>query len=265
MQSELSALILGVLEGVTEFLPVSSTGHLILATQMLGLPVPPGKVFEIVVQLGAILAVCWLYRAKLFGALFRVHKDAASRKFLLCLLLAFVPSAVVGVTLHGFIKQVLFSPMVVAAMLVLGGIVILLAERYKPQPRVKEVESFGWKLALKIGLCQAVSVIPGTSRSGATIVGALLMGVERKAAAEFSFFLAIPTMFAATFYDVYKNASLITADGATLIAVGFVAAFISAMLVVRGAIAFIGRHGFVPFAWYRIALGSLMLGLLALA
>lgn len=261
--SLLHALLLGLLEGLTEFLPVSSTGHLILAIDGFGLTMPPGKVFEIVIQLGAILAVCWLYRAKLFGALFAAPRDASARQFFINLIVAFIPSAIVGLTLHGFIKSVLFNPLVVAAMLVIGGIIILLVERYKPQPKVSVVEDFSWKLALKVGLCQAVSVIPGTSRSGATIMGALLLGVDRKAAAEFSFFLAIPTMMAATVYDLYKNFSLLNLDGAAMIGIGFVAAFISAMLVVRAAVAFISRRGFVPFAWYRIVLGSVMLILFA--
>ena len=258
----LAALLLGLLEGLTEFIPVSSTGHLILAIDLLGLAMPPGKVFEVVIQLGAILAICWLYRRTLFGALWAAPYDAGKRQFLVGLIVAFIPSAIVGVTLHGFIKSVLFNPLVVAIMLVVGGIIILLVERYKPQPKVAQVEDLGWKLALKIGLCQAVSVIPGTSRSGATIMGALLLGVERKAAAEFSFFLAIPTMLSAATYDLYKNAHLIQTDGAAVIAVGFLAAFVAAMVVVRAVVGFVSRHGFVPFAWYRIVLGSVMLALL---
>lgn len=258
----LSALLLGIMEGLTEFIPVSSTGHLILAIDLLGLQMPPGKVFEIVIQLGAILAICWVYRVQLFSAVWEAPKNKQKRQFLINILLAFIPSAIVGVTLHDTIKNVLFNPLIVAIMLVVGGFIILAVERYKPTARHHAVEGFGWKLALKIGLCQAISVIPGTSRSGATIMGALLLGVDRKAAAEFSFFLAIPTMLSASLYDLYKNADHLTLQGLEVIAVGTLAAFFTAMLVVRAVLAFITTHGFVPFAYYRIAVGSLMLFLL---
>jgi len=254
------ALLLGVVEGLTEFLPVSSTGHLILLTDILQFAGPPGRVFEIVIQLGAILAVCWLYREKLFGAVWQAPKQAKARQFIFNLIIAFLPAAVIGVVAHGFIKEVLFSPFVVAVMLVVGGLVILLVEKIiKPQPKVQTVEEMGWKLALKIGCCQVLAMIPGTSRSGATIIGGLLLGLERKAAAEFSFFLAIPTMLGATVYDAYKNWEFLNADAMEVIAIGFAAAFISALLVVRWLINFLSTHGYSPFAWYRIVLGTAML------
>ncbi len=262
MESFFSALLLGILEGLTEFIPVSSTGHLILAIDLLGLKMPPGKVFEIVIQLGAILAICWVYRVQLFGAVWGAPSDPEKRQFLINILLAFIPSAIVGVTLHDTIKSVLFDPVIVAVMLVVGGFIILAVERYKPAPKHHNVETFSWKLALKIGLCQAVSVIPGTSRSGATIMGAMLLGVDRKAAAEFSFFLAIPTMLSASAYDLYKNADHLTLQGMEVIAIGTAAAFFTAMLVIKAVLTFISTHGFVPFAYYRIAVGSLMLALL---
>ncbi len=262
MESYFYALLLGIVEGLTEFIPVSSTGHLILLVDLLGAPMPPGRVFEIVIQLGAILAICWHYRSKLFGAVVAAPKAPQKRQFLISIMIAFLPAALLGVMFHGFIKSVLFDPVVVASMLVIGGFLILIIEQLKPKAIYENSEAIHWKLALKIGFCQAIAMIPGTSRSGATIMGALLLKVERKAATEFSFFLAIPTMFGATVYDLYKNWSLLTFDAAELIAIGFVAAFIAALLVVKTVIAFISRHGFAPFAYYRIVLGSVMLVLL---
>lgn len=258
-----TAFLLGVIEGMTEFIPVSSTGHLILFGDILGFEGPPGKVFEIVIQLGAILAVCWLYRRKLgetaAGMLRRNRKDW---RFATGILLAFLPAMIAGALLHGFIKTVLFNPINVSVMLIIGGVAILAIERYKPPARHHAPEHFSLSLCLKIGLCQCLALIPGTSRSGATIMGALLLGVDRKAAAEFSFFLAIPTMLAATVFDLYLNWGTLTFNGAGLIAVGFVTAFLSALAVVRAVVAYIARYSFTPFAWYRIALGSLMLYLL---
>jgi undecaprenyl-diphosphatase len=258
----LGAIFLGVVEGLTEFIPVSSTGHLILLVDLIGFQGPPGKVFEIVIQLGAIFAVCWAYRAKLIGVAAGVFSDPDDFRFVRNLVLAFLPAAVIGVFAHGFIKQVLFSPYVVAVALIVGGIVILVIERNLPLARHHSVEKFSPRLAILIGLCQAVAMIPGVSRSGATIMGALLLKVDRKTATEFSFFLAIPTMLGATVYDIYKNWPLLTNDSAAVIAVGFVSAFLCALLVVRSVIAFITRHGFVPFAWYRIGLGIVMLAIL---
>lgn len=258
----LQAVLLGIVEGLTEFLPVSSTGHLILLVDMLNFAAPKGKVFEIVIQLGAILAVCWLYRQKIFAVICGLPKQQEAQKFTLNLLLAFLPAMVIGFFAHGFIKQHLFSPLVVSIMLVVGGVVILLIEKFRTQPKVHTIETMNWKTALKIGFFQCLAMIPGTSRSGATIVGALWLGVERKAAAEFSFFLAIPTMFAATAYDLYKNWAVLSLDNIPVIALGFLAAFITALLVVKAAVAFISKHGFAPFAYYRIGLGLLMLAVL---
>lgn len=256
------AILLGIVEGLTEFLPVSSTGHLILLVDLLKFDAPKGKVFEIVIQLGAIFAVCWLYRRKITSVIYGLPKKAEAQKFTLNLLLAFLPAMVIGFFAHGFIKQHLFSPLVVSIMLVVGGIVILWIEKTRPIPKVLSIEEMNWKTALKIGFFQCLAMIPGTSRSGATIVGALWLGVERKAAAEFSFFLAIPTMFAATAYDLYKNWAALSLDNIPVIALGFLSAFITALLVVKAAIAFIGKHGFTPFAYYRIVLGCVMLGAL---
>ena len=255
----LEAAFLGVLEAATEFLPVSSTGHLILFVDLIGFEGPPGRVFEVVIQLGAILAVCVLFAEKLLRIAVGLPHDPGAQRFALVILLAFLPAAVLGVLLHGFIKSVLFSPYVVCVALVLGGIAILLIERTRPAPTVLAVEQFTPVMALKIGLAQCLAMVPGVSRSGATIMGALLLGVERRTAAEFSFFLAIPTMFGAATYDLWKNRDGLTAEGGLLIAVGFLAAFAAGLVVVRWFIGFVARHGFAPFAWYRIVLGSVLL------
>ncbi len=258
----LQAAILGLIEGLTEFLPVSSTGHLILLVDLLGFKGPEGKVFEIVIQLGAILAIIVLYWQKLFGVLVQAPTDPAARRFILNILLAFLPAAVAGVLLHDFIKRALFSPWVVCVALITGGLAILLIERAKPAPRHTEIAGFSPGLALGVGACQIIAMIPGVSRSGATIMGALLLGVERRAAAEFSFFLAIPTMLGATVYDLYKNRGSLTPEGLELIAIGFAVAFIAALLVVRALIRYLGRHDFTVFAYYRMALGAVMLAVL---
>lgn len=257
------AALLGLVEGLTEFIPVSSTGHLILLVDLLGFRGPPGKVFEVVIQFGAILAVCVAYFSRLWRVLVTLHRETASRRFVRNILLAFLPAMMLGATLHGLIKNMLFDPWVVAVALILGGIAILVIERGVYTPRVRTVEAMPAQLALGVGFCQALAMIPGVSRSGATIMGALLLGVERRTAAEFSFFLAIPTMFAAAVYDLWKNRELLTVDGIGLIAVGFAVAFLAALLVVRTVVGFIGRHGFAPFAWYRIVLGLVMLAVLA--
>lgn len=258
----LGAILLGIVEGATEFVPVSSTGHLILLVDLLGFRGPPGRVFEVVIQLGAILAVCWLYRGRLIGTLIGLPTEPEARRFTLAVLLAFLPAAVVGALLHGFIKSVLFSPTVVSVALIVGGIAILAIERLPLRPRIRDVDAIGPRTALAIGCCQLLALVPGVSRSGATILGGLVCGLDRRTATEFSFFLAIPTMFGATAYDLYRNRDALSGDGALLIAVGFVAAFVTALLVVRAVVGFVARHGFVPFAWYRIALGSAMLLLL---
>ncbi len=260
----LDAVLLGLVEGLTEFLPVSSTGHLILLIDFLGFEGPPGKVFEVTIQLGAILAICVVYFARLWGVAVGLKDDPRARRFAAAVLLAFLPAMLLGAGLHGFIKSTLFNPTVVSVMLIVGGVAILLIERFLPAPRYHAIEGFPAPLALKIGLFQCLALVPGVSRSGATILGSLLMGVDRRTAAEFTFFLAIPTMAGATVYDLYKNWGVMSFDAGALIAIGFVTAFIAAALVVKTLVDFVGRYGFAPFGWYRIALGSGMLAFLYL-
>ncbi|MGB3808914.1 MAG: undecaprenyl-diphosphate phosphatase [Parvibaculum sp.] len=254
------AIFLGIVEGVTEFLPISSTGHLIIAGKLIGFTGATADVFEVVIQLGAILAICVLYARKLLTVAFGLGSDPAARRFALAIIIAFLPAAFLGFLLHDFIKTVLFSPMVVCASLVLGGIAILAIERWKPAPRVDAIENLGNLTAFKIGIFQCLAMIPGVSRSGATILGALLLGVERKTAAEFSFFLAIPTMLGATVLDLWKARHILNPDDSAIIAVGFVSAFISAIVVVRWLVSFISHHGFSVFGWYRIVFGTLLAG-----
>jgi undecaprenyl-diphosphatase len=257
------ALLIGVVEGLTEFLPVSSTGHIILAGELLDFEGPPGKVFEIVIQLGAILAVCLLYRAKIWTTAMGVlERDKRATRFTIAIVVAFLPAAIIGVVAHKYIKSVLFSPWVVAVALIAGGIAILVIERFAQRPRIKTVDDIDLKTASYVGLCQCLAMIPGVSRAGATIMGARVFRVDRATAAEFSFFLAMPTMLGATVYDLYKNWSSLSWEHGGVIALGFVAAFVSAMLVVRAFVRFISRHGFTVFAWYRIAVGALALVLL---
>ena len=253
------AFILGIIEGLTEFLPVSSTGHLILAGQLLGFNDEKGKVFEIAIQFAAILAVVWEYRARLGHTVVSLRTEPASRRLAINLIVAFMPAAVLGLLFIKQIKFYLFNPMVVASALIIGGVLILWAESRKHVIRANSVDDITWKDALKVGFAQALAMIPGTSRSGATIIGGLFFGLSRKTAAEFSFFLAIPTMFAATAYDVLKNRDLFSADDIGIFAVGSAASFISALLAVRGLIRFISRHDFTVFAWYRIVFGMLVL------
>jgi undecaprenyl-diphosphatase len=256
-------VLIGVVEGLTEFLPVSSTGHIILAEQVLNFEGPPGKVFEIVIQLGAILAVCVLYRANIWSTIVGVLKrEPVAMRFAGAVVVAFLPAAVVGVAVHKQIKELLGSPMVVAVALIVGGIAILVIERYALRPRTKSLDDIGFGTALFIGICQCLAMVPGVSRSGATIMGARAFRVDRATAAEFSFFLAIPTMLGAAVYDLYKNWSTLDWHGSGLIAVGFIMAFLSALVVVRGFVRFISRHGFGVFAWYRIAVGALAVVLL---
>ncbi|MEN0073707.1 MAG: undecaprenyl-diphosphate phosphatase [Paracraurococcus sp.] len=251
----LSALAMGVLEGLTEFLPISSTGHLILLGRLIGFEGPPGKVFEISIQLGAIFAVIWVFRETLLGLARGMWRPGPERFYVTNLLLAFLPAAVIGATLHKTITERLFSPWVVCGALIAGGIAIILIERLRRVPAIRSVPEIGPVPALLIGFGQALAMIPGTSRSGATIITALLLGVERKTAAEFSFVLAIPTMLAATAYSLFKVRHEIAFTGLGQIAVGFVAAFLVALVTVRWVLAVIGRIGFTPFGWYRIALG----------
>lgn len=261
----LKALLMGVVEGLTEFLPVSSTGHLIITGELIGfLDGPLRSVFMVAIQLGAILAVCWLYRHKIATvAVGATRGDAASWRFVINLLVAFLPAMVLGLLFYKIIKGVLFFPVPVAIALIVGGVVILWAEKRQHVVRVQEIDDMRWRDALLVGLCQCFALVPGTSRSGATIIGGLFVGLSRKAAAEFSFFLAMPTMLAATTYDVYKHRELFRVDDVALLAAGFVAAFIAAFLTVKALIAFVTKHSFVSFAWYRIGFGLLVLGLWA--
>jgi undecaprenyl-diphosphatase len=256
----LKALILGLVEGLTEFLPVSSTGHLILVGDLLDFNDEKGKMFEVVIQFGAILAVCWEYRARLgaVAAGLRTGKEDA-RRFVLNLLIAFMPAAVLGLLFATKIKLYLFKPVPVALAFIVGGLLILWAERRKHVVRIQEVDEMTWGDALKIGLAQSLALIPGTSRSGATIIGGLFFGMSRKAATEFSFFLAIPTLFAASAYELVKYRHLLSTDDLGMFAVGGVASFVSAFIAVRGLLRYISRHDFAAFAWYRIGFGIIVL------
>jgi undecaprenyl-diphosphatase len=262
LHSLLLAALLGVVEGVTEFLPISSTGHLILVEDLLGFEGPPGKLFEIVIQLGAILSVVWVYRDLLWRTLLGLTRDRAAQKLAINVTLAFLPAAVVGVIAHDYIKAVLFSPWVVSVSLIVGGIAILIVERTHRAAVVHSSDEMPASRALAIGFFQTLALIPGVSRSGATIMGALLMGVDRRTAAEFSFFLAIPVMFAATAYDLFKNRATLSLDGAAVIGVGFVVSFIVALAAIRWLLRYISNHGFGVFAIYRIVVGVVMLGIL---
>jgi undecaprenyl-diphosphatase len=255
-------LLLGLIEGLTEFIPVSSTGHLLLAGHFLGFN-SPGKTFEVLIQLGAMLAVFTVYFRKLFVILFSLAHDVRARRFVFGVLIAFLPAAAVGASLHDFIKQVLFeTPWLICSTLVLGGIILFGVDRLRFEPKYRDVMDFPPLLAFKIGLCQCLALVPGVSRSGATIVGALLFGTDKRSAAEFSFFLAMPTMAGAFAYDLYKNWSLLQSDDVVGIAIGFVAAFLAGALVVRFLLDFISRHGFGLFAWWRIVVGGMGLGAL---
>jgi len=256
-------VLIGIVEGVTEFLPVSSTGHIILAEEVLNFQGPPGKVFEIVIQLGAILAVCVLYRAKIWATVTGVlRREPLAMRFAAAVIVAFLPAVVVGVAAHQYIKALLEKPVVVAVALIVGGFAILLIERFAQRPRIKSVDDIDLKTALFIGVCQCLAMIPGVSRSGSTIMAARAFRVDRAAAAEFSFFLAIPTMIGAAVYDLYRNWSTLDWHGSGLIALGFVVAFFSALVVVAAFVRFISRHGFAVFAWYRIVIGGVALVLL---
>jgi undecaprenyl-diphosphatase len=259
----LDALILGVVEGVTEFIPVSSTGHLILARDFLGYPVERFDVLVFIIQLAAILAICLLYAGRLTRVLLGLSTKPEARRFVLAVTIAFVPSVVLGLLLNDLMKRYLFSTWVVAVALIVGGVAILVIERLAHRPRYHDTAEVPPATALGIGLWQTVSMIPGVSRAGATIMGGLLLGLDRKAAAEFSFFLAIPTMIGASALDLYKGWGRIDGSLGLEIAVASLAAFVTAIVVVRAFVSFLGRHTFVPFGWYRIGAGFVMLALLA--
>ena len=255
----LHAVILGIVEGATEFLPVSSTGHLIIVGDWLNFNDEKGKVFEIVIQLGAILAVCWEYRTKIASTIVGLSSNSGAQRFTVNLIIAFVPAAILGFLFIKKIKEHLFNPTSVAIALIVGAFVIFWVERLERRPRVKEVDDMTARDALLVGLAQAVALIPGTSRAGATIIGGMLAGLSRKTATEFSFFLAIPTMFAATFYDVFKHWDLLHASDLPMFAVGFVTSFVAALIAVRALIRFVASHNFNGFAWYRLIFGTLVL------
>lgn len=251
MHDLVNALILGIVEGLTEFLPVSSTGHLIVVGSLLGFDDERAKVFELVIQTGAMLAVLWEFRARFFRIDVRLYRNLA---------VAFLPAAVFGLAFSGWIKARLFHPLPVALAFIAGGIVILLVESNpRRQPRVQSTSAMTWLDALKVGFAQCFALIPGTSRSGATIIGGMLFGLSRQAATEFSFFLAVPTLVAAGAYDLWKNRLLLSSEDLALFAVGAVAAFVSAFVVVRWLIRYVATHDFKPFAWYRIVFGLLVL------
>ncbi|WP_425088895.1 undecaprenyl-diphosphate phosphatase [Stappia sp.] len=257
MQSEtlIGALILGLVEGLTEFIPVSSTGHILLLGHFIGFQ-STGKTFEVLIQLGAILAILTVYAHRLIAIALALPHQASARRFVFGVLLAFLPAAVIGVMLHGFIKTVLFeSPALICTTLVIGGVILLVIDKMPLTPRYHDAMDYPLWLCLAIGFCQTLAMVPGVSRSGATIAGALLMGTDKRSAAEFSFFLAMPTMAGAFAYDLFKNRDILSMDDAAIIGVGFVAAFITAVFVVRGLLDFVGKHGFAPFAWWRIAVG----------
>ncbi len=255
----LKALILGIVEGLTEFLPISSTGHLILVGALLGFNDEKGKVFEIAIQTGAMLAVVWEYRVKFAAVLAGLRSDPAARRFVLNLVVAFVPAATLGLLLGSAIKASLFRPVPVAIAFIVGALVILWAERRRHTVRVESVDEMTWRDALKVGIAQCFALIPGTSRSGATIIGGLLFGLSRRAATEFSFFLAVPTLVAAGVYDLYKNRGVLEVQDAGMFAVGLAAAFVSAFLCIRWLLRYITRHDFTLFAWYRIVFGAVVL------
>ena len=263
MSDWLTALILGVVEGLTEFIPVSSTGHLLLAKEALGLTEARWDTFIVLIQLGAILAVVALYFGRLWRVLLDLPTEPGARRFVLSVLIAFLPSAALGLVLHDFIKAVLFDPRIVCVTLIVGGFALIALERWAPAPRQTEAMTFPLRTALGVGLFQCLSLIPGMSRSGATIVGGLLLGVSKRAAAEFSFFLAIPTMVGAFALDAWESRDAITTDDMGLIAIGFVVSFVVGVIVVRTMLNFVERHGFAPFAWWRIVVGVLGLFLLS--
>jgi undecaprenyl-diphosphatase len=255
----LKALILGVVEGLTEFLPVSSTGHLIIASQLLGFHDEKGKVFEIAIQTGAMLAIVWEYRTRFARALTGLTTDPVARRFVANLAVAFMPAAILGLTFGKLIKAHLFHAVPVALAFIVGGFIILWVERRPRKAVVQTVDDMTWKDALKVGIAQSFALIPGTSRSGATIIGGMLFGLSRRAATEFSFFLAVPTLIAAGLYDLYKHRSLLSMADVPVFGVGFIAAFVSAFICVRWLIRYIATHDFTIFAWYRIVFGAIVL------
>jgi undecaprenyl-diphosphatase len=256
----INALILGLVEGLTEFLPISSTGHLILAGDLLGFNSEKGKLFEIVIQSGAILAVVLEYRKRFWHVLTHVRKEKKSQRFVFNLAIAFLPLAALGLLFGKAIKLYLFKPVPVASAFIIGAFIILWAEKRTHTIRIHSVDELRALDALKLGFAQALALIPGTSRSGATIIGGLFLGLSRKAATEFSFFLAVPTLMVATAYQLYKERALLSLDDVGMWAVGFLASFVSAYLCVKWLLRYISTHDFTLFAWYRIGFGLVVLG-----
>ena len=263
-QSLLAAAVLGLLEGLTEFIPVSSTGHILLAGHFMGFN-SAGKTFEVVIQLGAVLAVLSVYAAKLWQVFSTAHRDPAALRFIVAVALAFFPAVVIGVLAHDFIKTVLFkTPMLIAINLIVGGVILLFVDRLALNPRYNEATEVPLGVALKIGFFQCLAMVPGVSRSGSTIVGALLLGVSKRGAAEFSFFLSMPTMASAFAYDLWKNRDVLDTGAMTEIGVGFAVAFVAAVFVVKSLLNYISRHGYGLFGWWRIIVGSIALVALSL-
>ncbi len=256
-----SAVLLGAVEGLTEFIPVSSTGHLILIGHLLGLK--SVATFDVLIQLGAILAILLVYFRKLVDIVMALPRSKRARHFVLAVLFAFLPAAVIGAIAHDFIKGVLFeTPMLISIVLVLGGIGLLIVDRLTLSPRYHDAMDISWPAAVVIGFFQCLAMVPGTSRSGSTIVGALLLGADKRSAAEFSFFLAMPTMVGAFALDLYKSRNELSADQGIMIVIGFVTAFFTALLVVRRLLDFVSNRGYAPFAWWRIVVGLVSMALL---
>lgn len=263
-ESIIQALALGIVEGLTEFVPVSSTAHILLLGHFLKFD-NPAKTFEVLIQLGAICAILSVYFTRLWNVAKALPYEAGARQFVIGVLIAFLPAAIIGVLAHDFIKNVLFfSPMLISSTLIIGGVILLFIDRLPLTPRHTDAMAYPVGLCFKIGLFQCLALVPGVSRSGATIAGALLMGTDKRSAAEFSFFLAMPTMAGAFVFDLFKNIHLLNADDAGIIAVGLVAAFLSALFVVRRVLDFVSKHGFAFFAWWRIAIGAISLAGLSL-
>jgi undecaprenyl-diphosphatase len=256
METFLQSIILGLLEGATEFIPVSSTGHLLLAGHFLGFN-SPHHTFEVLIQLGAILAVLSVYSRKLWEVFSQVHINHKARHFVIAVTLAFFPAAFFGVVLHPFIKKILFeTPQLICFMLILGGIALIIVDRMKTPVRYVEAESFSWKMAFIIGLCQCLAMIPGVSRSGSTVIAGLLLGANKRAAAEFSFFLALPTMLGAFAYDFYKSYHELSLGDVQSIGIGFICAFFAGLIVVKKLLGYVSRHGYSLFGWWRILVGT---------
>lgn len=255
----LQAVILGIVEGLTEFLPISSTGHQIVVADLINFGGERAMAFNIIIQLGAILAVVWEFRRKIFDVVLGLPKERQAQRFTVNLLIAFTPAVILGVLFADLIHEYLFNPITVATALVIGGVIMLWAEQRQHQIKVEQVDDMRWTDALKIGCAQCLAMIPGTSRSGSTIIGGLLFGLSRKAATEFSFFLAMPTMVGAAVYSGYKYRELFQPGDFPVFAIGFVVSFIFAMIAVRGLLRFIANHSYAMFAWYRIVFGLIIL------